>query len=84
MKSNELKVGDKVQWVVVRTRGQGFGMSQRTGVVVEMGPSSALCRMRNGRKTWQWIGDLELESSPGQLTQFVQGLSGKEPATQHE
>ena len=72
-------VGDKVTWTHTSSNGNHIRFSTREGRIVELGPSIAVCQMRNGRKTWLLIEKLTHAGEPSELTKAFMAMATNTP-----
>ena len=75
---SKFKVGDKVKWMESTKRGTGFRFSQKEGTVAIAYSVYCEVKLRNGRITTVFNGDLRLKSEKGQVTELFETLAGRE------
>lgn len=71
----EFKVGDKVTWTDVTSKGGGFNLSSKEGVIAKIHPQAATVKLRNGRTKVVWFDDLRLAGAKTHLTEFFEGMA---------
>jgi hypothetical protein len=69
------KVGDKVTWTHCRSNGRSIQFTTRTGEIIELGRSIALCKRHRAKPEWVRYDRLRHEGTRSELTDLVTGLA---------
>lgn len=73
--SAALKVGDSVTWMHVVQNGCSMQFQTREGKVIQLYPSVATVKLRNGRTTDVVIKDLRLAGEKNHITELFEALT---------
>ncbi|ROL71830.1 hypothetical protein BLX41_19400 [Pseudomonas protegens] len=68
-----LAVGDKVSYTALKAQGNGYRLSARNGVIVEINGPLAVVRIGNGHRTTLPLTKLTPDGQPNELTRMLCG-----------
>lgn len=69
------KVGDAVTWTHCRSNGRSFQFTMRTGVVLEIGRTIALCKRHRAQPEWVRFDRLRHIGCRSELTDLVMAMA---------
>ncbi|WP_426136327.1 hypothetical protein [Pseudomonas sp. PWP3-1b2] len=71
--TTSLTVGGKVSYTAIKAQGNGYSLSARKGVIVEINGPLAVVRAGNGRRITLPLTKLTPEGQPNELTRMLMG-----------
>lgn len=70
-------VGDRVTWMKTCKVGSGYSFSNREGKIIRIQGAMAVLQMRNGRTTWEMLGDLTKAGETNAVTKLFNAMAGE-------